>query len=77
MLLVACVNLYIIWRIRSLRKRPSSQWRQQPISSRRLELHDAARVRWQVSLPADALRVGANVLTVRFFLQAPLVFECS
>src|ERR1700691_3085194 len=35
-LLVACVNLYIIWRIRSLRKRTSSQWRQQPISSRRL-----------------------------------------
>jgi hypothetical protein len=32
----SCVNLYIIWRIRSLRKRPSSQWRQQPISSRRL-----------------------------------------
>ena len=32
----SCINLYMIWRIRSLRKRPSSQWRQQPISSRRL-----------------------------------------
>jgi hypothetical protein len=32
----ACINLYVIWRIRSLRKRPSSQWRQQPISRRRL-----------------------------------------
>ena len=32
----SCVNLYMIWRIRSLRKRPSSQWRQRPISSRRL-----------------------------------------
>ena len=30
------VNLYMIWRIRSLRKRPSAQWRQQPISRRRL-----------------------------------------
>jgi hypothetical protein len=32
----SCINLYVIWRIRSLRKRPSSQWRQQPISRRRL-----------------------------------------
>jgi hypothetical protein len=30
------VNLYVIWRIRSLRKRPSSQWRQQPISRNRI-----------------------------------------
>ena len=30
------INLYMIWRTRSLSKRPSSQWRQQPISSRRL-----------------------------------------
>jgi hypothetical protein len=29
------VNLYMVWRIRSLRKRPSSQWRQQPVSHRR------------------------------------------
>lgn len=32
----SCINLYMIWRIRSLRKRPSSKWRQQPISRRRL-----------------------------------------
>jgi hypothetical protein len=32
----SCINLYMIWRIRSLRKRPSSQWRQQPVSVRRL-----------------------------------------
>jgi hypothetical protein len=31
-----CINLYVIWRLRSLRKRPSSQWRQQSISRRRL-----------------------------------------
>ena len=30
------INLYMIWRIRSLRKKASSQWRRQPISSRRL-----------------------------------------
>lgn len=32
----SCINLYMIWRIRSLRKRPSSQWRQQSVSGRRL-----------------------------------------
>jgi hypothetical protein len=32
----SCVNLYMLWRIRSLRKRPSSKWRQQPIWRRRL-----------------------------------------
>jgi hypothetical protein len=32
----SCINLYMIWRTRSLRKRPSSKWRQQPISRRRL-----------------------------------------
>ena len=30
------VGLYMVWRIRSLRKRPSSQWRQRPVSHRRL-----------------------------------------
>jgi hypothetical protein len=32
----SCINLYMIWRIRLLRKRPSSQWREQPVSGRRL-----------------------------------------
>ena len=26
------INLYVIWRIRSLRARPSSQWRTQPVA---------------------------------------------
>jgi len=30
------INLYVIWRIRSLRNRPSAKWRQQPISRRRI-----------------------------------------
>jgi hypothetical protein len=30
------INLYVIWRIRSLRKRQSSQWRQQAISRKRI-----------------------------------------
>lgn len=28
------INLYVIWRIRSLRTRPSSQWRVQPVTSK-------------------------------------------
>jgi hypothetical protein len=32
----ACINLYMIWRVRSLRKRASSQWRRQPVSPLRL-----------------------------------------
>lgn len=32
----SCINLYMIWRIRSLRNRPSAQWRQQPITRLRL-----------------------------------------
>ena len=32
----SCINLYMIWKIRFLRNRPSSQWRQQPITRRRL-----------------------------------------
>lgn len=38
MLIVAVVgsvaNLYVLWRIRSLRARPASQWRVQPVSAK-------------------------------------------
>jgi hypothetical protein len=30
------INLYVIWRIRTLRARPSSQWRVQPATSKQL-----------------------------------------
>jgi hypothetical protein len=40
MLIVATVgslvNLYVLWRIRSLRSRPSSQWRIQPPTAKQL-----------------------------------------
>jgi Co/Zn/Cd efflux system component len=40
MLIVAVVgslvNLYVLWRIRSLRSRPSSQWRIQPPTTKQL-----------------------------------------
>jgi hypothetical protein len=38
------INLYVIWRIRTLRVRPSSQWRMQPVTAkqRRSELFQIA-----------------------------------
>jgi hypothetical protein len=35
-LLGALINLFVIWRIRSLRRRPASQWRQQPLTAKKL-----------------------------------------
>jgi hypothetical protein len=39
------VNLYVIWRIRSLRARPASQWRVRPVTARQRR----AEV-WQIGL---------------------------
>ena len=40
MMLVALVgsllNLFVIWKIRNLRSKPASQWRQKPVASRKL-----------------------------------------
>src|ERR1700757_483999 len=55
----SCINLYLIWKIRSLRKRPSTQWRQQPISRRRL---------W-VEKVQIALAVVTLILVVAEFLS--------
>lgn len=33
-LLGALINLYVLWRLRSLRRRPSSQWRVQPLTKK-------------------------------------------
>ncbi len=30
------VNLYVIWKIRRLRNKPAAQWRQQPVSSKKI-----------------------------------------
>jgi hypothetical protein len=35
------VNLYVIWRVRSLRSRPASQWRMQPVPSKRRKAETA------------------------------------
>ena len=44
------VNLYVIWRIRSLRARPASQWRVQPISAKQKR--------------SESLQIGLAILTL-------------
>jgi hypothetical protein len=46
----ALVNLYVLWRLRSLRKRPSSQWRVQPLTNR-----EKRSERWQFVLAIATL----------------------
>jgi hypothetical protein len=35
-LLGALINLYIVWKIRWLRRKPAAQWRQQPVTKKKL-----------------------------------------
>ena len=35
-LLGALINLYIVWKIRWLRSKPAAQWRQQPVTKKKL-----------------------------------------
>ena len=58
------INLYVIWRIRSLRTRPSSQWRVAPIPSatKRAEL-------LQMALAILTLLLVATEWTIHFSLH--------
>jgi hypothetical protein len=44
------INLYVIWRIRSLRARPSSQWRKKPVTAKQKR--------------AELIQIGLAVLTL-------------
>jgi len=71
MLLVAVVgsaiNLYVIWRIRSLRNRPASQWRMQPPSPKQLRSE-----RFQIALAVMTLAlVLVEWFTHRIIHNAP------
>jgi hypothetical protein len=44
------VNLYVIWRVRRLRSRPSAQWRVQPVTAKELRSE-----RWQIGLAIATL----------------------
>src|SRR5260370_38819909 len=51
----AVINLFVIWKVRSLRSRPAAQWRQQPVSKKKLN--------------SDRFPIALPVLTL--FLLAP------
>jgi hypothetical protein len=59
----AVVNLYVVWKVRRLRSRPASQWRQQPVTKRKLNSE-----RFQV-----ALSVLTLLLVVAEWITHPLV----
>jgi hypothetical protein len=62
----AVVNLYALWRVRSLRKRPSSQWRIQPVTAKQ------KRSEWlQIALSVLTLVVLAAEWSAHQWLHHP------
>jgi len=58
-LLGAVINLYVVWKVRRLRSRPASQWRQQPITKEKLNSE-----RFQIALAVlTLLLLAAECIT--------------
>jgi hypothetical protein len=57
------LNLFVIWKIRSLRNKPASQWRQQPVTKQKLKSE-----RLQIALSAVTL-----VLLAAEWITHPIV----
>jgi hypothetical protein len=49
-LIGSLLNLFVIWKIRSLRSKPAAQWRQQPVTSRKLN--------------SERLQIALSILTL-------------
>jgi hypothetical protein len=61
------INLYVIWRIRSLRSRPSSQWRVSPATAKQKRSEAI-----QIALAVFTLAlVGAEWITHRIVHNVP------
>jgi hypothetical protein len=54
-LLGALINLFVVWKIRNLRGKPASQWRQQPVTKKKLN--------------SERLQIALSILTL-FLLAA-------
>jgi hypothetical protein len=48
----AVVNLYVVWKVRRLRSRPASQWRQQPVTQKKLN--------------SERFQIALSILTLLF-----------
>lgn len=60
----SAANLYVIWRIRSLRGRPSSQWRTQPVSAAKIRAE-----RFQIALAVFTLVLVAAEYTTHLIVH--------
>lgn len=60
----ALANLYVVWRVRSLRARPAAQWRVQPISQEKLRSE-----RWQILLSVATLILLAIESSLHWWLH--------
>src|SRR5205814_2224840 len=61
------VNLFVIWKIRSLRSKPAAQWRQKPLTSKKLNSEPL-----QIALSIVTLvLLAAEWITHRILLQNP------
>ena len=56
----AFLNLFMIWRVRSLRGKPAAQWRQQPVTKKKLK--------------SERLQIALSVLTL-FLLAAEWIIH--
>lgn len=63
----SAVNLYVIWRIRSLRARPSSKWRVEPAPSAKKRAESL-----QIALALLTLLLVATEWTIHIFLHGSI-----
>jgi hypothetical protein len=63
----AVVNLFVIWKVRSLRSKPAAQWRQQPLTKKKLNSE-----RLQIALSVlTLLLLAAEWITHPFIHRVP------
>jgi len=46
----SAINLYVVWKVRRLRSKPAAQWRQQPVSTKKLN--------------SERLQIALSILTM-------------
>ena len=63
----AVMNLFVIWKVRSLRSKPAAQWRQQPLTKKKLNSE-----RFQIALSVlTLLLLAAEWITHPFIHRVP------
>lgn len=60
----SAINLYAVWRVRTLRARPSSQWRVKPVTAKQLRSES-----WQIGLAVLTLLLVAVEWGLHIYLK--------